>query len=289
MPTLDQDFKFRMAEIALCDDERTALKFQGGETAALERLNHYFFGSRCLTKYKETRNGMIGPDYSSKFSTWLANGCLSVRHVYYETLKYEKQVTKNASTLHFIDELYWRDFFRFYADAHGYKIFMAYGVTKKTDAVWRRDLDIIKRWKEGTTGMPIIDALMRELNTTGFMGNRGRQIVASYLALDLQQDWRFGAYHFEEKLIDHDPQSNYGGWNAIAGVGPGRVNYFNTTLQSEKFDPDGDFIRKWVPELALVPNNYIHDPWNMPKGARKSARLEIGLQDQESKYHAFYP
>ena len=78
--------------------------------------------------------------------------------------------------------------------------------------------------------MPIIDAFMRELNTTGFMSNRGRQIVGSYLALDLKQDWRFGAHHFEEMLIDHDVQSNYVGWNAIAGLGPGRINFFNTLL-----------------------------------------------------------
>ena len=121
-------------------------------------------------------------------------------------------------------------------------------------------MDLINRWKQGTTGMPIVDAFMRELNETGWMGNRGRQIVASYLTLDLKQDWRYGAHHFEETLLDHDVQSNYGSWNSAAGVGTGRVNRFNTSLQSSKFDPDGEFIRTWCPELAEVPLELIHNP-----------------------------
>lgn len=141
---------------------------------------------------------------------------------------------------------------------------------------WGQDLDLIHRWKTGQTGMPIVDAFMRELNATGFMSNRGRQVVAAYLALDLQQDWRFGAYHFEEYLIDHDVHSNYGGWNSVAGVGPGKVNHFNMLMQSKNYDKKGDFIRMWVPELARVPNNYIHDPWNMPRGQRKMLKITIG-------------
>lgn len=93
----------------------------------------------------------------------------------------------------------------------------------RTQNKWKTNEKLIQRWKQGLTGMPLIDALMRDLNATGFMSNRGRQIVACYLALDLGQDWRHGAYHFEEKLIDHDVQSNYGGWNSAAGVGPGRT------------------------------------------------------------------
>jgi len=97
---------------------------------------------------------------------------------------------------------------------------------------WRCDLDLIDRWRRGMTGMPLVDANMRELALTGWMSNRGRQVVAAYLALDLKQDWRFGAHYFEEMLIDHDVRSNYGGWSACAGLGPGRVNFFNTLLQS---------------------------------------------------------
>jgi len=124
--------------------------------------------------------------------------------------------------------------------------------------------------------MPIVDAFMRELKFTGFMSNRGRQIVASYLALDLKQDWRIGAHHFEEYLLDHDVHSNYGNWNAAAGVGPGRVNFFNVLRQAHQYDRKGEFVRLWVPELAKVPESYIHDPWNMPRGQRKMLKLSIG-------------
>ena len=139
-------------------------------------------------------------------------------------------------------------------------------------------MDVINRWKNGQTGMPIIDAHMRELKATGFMSNRGRVVVASYLALDLRQDWRFGAYHFEEYLIDHDVHQNYGNWNMAAGVGPGRLDQKNVVHQSWTYDRKGEFIRMWVPELRNVPESYIHSPWNLPPYQRKMIKLTIGDQ-----------
>jgi deoxyribodipyrimidine photo-lyase len=113
---------------------------------------------------------------------------------------------------------------------NGNKVFSQYGIYNRDYYVWKVDKDVIQRWREGRTGMPIVDALMREMNYTGFMPNRGRMVVACYLAQDLKQDWRWGAHWFEEKLIDHDVQSNYGGWSGAAGIGAGRVLVFNTTL-----------------------------------------------------------
>lgn len=113
--------------------------------------------------------------------------------------------------------------------------------------------------------MPIIDALMRDMNKTGFMPNRGRMVVACYLTMDLKQDWRHGAHYFEEKLIDYDVHSNYGGWNFSSGIGPGRVLIFNTIKQSKDHDKNGEYIKMWVPELSNVPLTYIHDPWTLPE------------------------
>lgn len=113
--------------------------------------------------------------------------------------------------------------------------------------------------------MPLIDALMRELNVTGFLSNRGRQIVASYLTLDLEQDWRYGARHFEEVLIDHDVHSNYASWNFAAGLGPGKVLHFNVQKQAKDYDPDSAFVRMWVPDLENVATKFIHSPWTMSK------------------------
>ena len=234
---------------------------------------------------------MIGADYSSKFSPWLANGSISVKQIYHAVKLYESQNNlskqQSESLNHFISELYWRDFFRFYCVNWENAIFYAEGI-KNSAPKWKNDPKIVQRWKTGTTGFPIIDANMRELNATGFMSNRGRQIVGSFLALDLQQDWRYGASHFEEMLIDHDVHSNYGGWNAIAGVGPGRVNFFNTVGQSQRYDPEGEYIKLWVPELKDVPANFIHDPWNMPKGLQKMLKLTIG-ESGNGKYDTLYP
>lgn len=113
------------------------------------------------------------------------------------------------------------DYWKYYCMYHSDRVFRPYGLTKRPDYSWRVDKNVIKRWKEGNTGMPYIDALMRELNTTGYMPGRGRLAAASYFTHDLKQDWRYGAHYFEEKLIDHEVHSNFGNWNKESGIGPG--------------------------------------------------------------------
>jgi deoxyribodipyrimidine photo-lyase len=168
----------------------------------------------------------MGADYSSKLCPWLACGAISPRFVYHETKRFEAKFLENESTKHFISELFWRDVCHWYCFRHGPRVFYEYGALEKGQQ-WKTNLDLINRWKNGTTGIPIIDAFMRELKFSGFMSNRGRQIVASFLTLDLKQDWRYGAQHFEETLIDHDVHSNYASWNFAAGLGPSKVLLFN--------------------------------------------------------------
>ena len=141
---------------------------------------------------------------------------------------------------------------------------------------WEDKVEDLQRWKEGKTGLPLIDALMREMNESGFMPNRGRMVAASYLTHDLRIDWREGAAHFEEKLIDHDVTSNYGGWNWSAGIGSGRPLIFNALKQSKDHDKKGDYIRTWVKELSHLPTEYIHDPWNMAEALQKASKVIIG-------------
>lgn len=172
----------------------------------------------------------MGDDYSSKISPWLANGCLSVRQAYFVSEDYKMKMNSHPITKSvdkFVDELFWRDFYKLWFIYQGSKPFYRYGIHDRSYYNWKADMDIINRWKTGMTGMPLIDALMRDMNRTGFMSNRGRQIVAAYLTLDLGMDWRYGAHHFEEVLVDHDVTSNYGGWNAASGLGPGKVLNFN--------------------------------------------------------------
>ena len=241
IPTLE-DLGLNMPEI----DSRVVLDFQGGEKAALERLKNYLWETKLLSKYKETRNGLIGANYSSKLSPWLALGCISPRTIYYEVKKYEAEIIKNSSTYWLIFELVWRDYFRFIAKKHGAKLFRVNGIRER-EIEFNEDKDAFKKWCEGKTSQPFVNANMMELNSTGFMSNRGRQIVASFLAHDLKVKWTWGAAYFESLLIDYDPASNWGNWNYMAGVGndPRKDRYFNVESQAAKYDPKNEYINLW--------------------------------------------
>ncbi|MCW5861342.1 MAG: FAD-binding domain-containing protein, partial [Caldilineales bacterium] len=144
---------------------------------------------------------------------------------------------------------------------------------------WRNDPDDFAAWCEGRTGYPIVDAAMRQMAESGWMHNRARMIVASFLVKDLLIDWRWGERFFMQHLIDGDPAANNGGWQWTAGVGTDAAPYFrvfNPVLQSAKFDPDGVFIRRWLPELAAVPTSYLHAPWTMPTSLQQAAHCIIG-------------
>lgn len=276
------DFLPTLAQLGVAeptDDARGVMRFMGGEASALRRLKHYLWDTDCLSKYFETRNGMIGADYSSKLSPWLAHGCLSPLKVLEQVSAYEAARVKNKSTYWLIFELLWRDFFRFYAAKHGTAIFQLGGVTgeRRDWAKGAAGADKLRRWKEGRTGLPLVDANMREMAATGFMSNRGRQNVASYLALDLGVDWRAGADHFESLLIDYDTGSNWGNWVHAAGLArSGRINQFNIVKQSKDYDANGDYVRLWCPELQKVPNKYVHTPWEMPKQVQDDVGVRIG-------------
>jgi deoxyribodipyrimidine photo-lyase len=251
--------------------------FKGGEDEGFRRLQTYFWDQDRLRFYKETRNGLLGADYSSKFSPWLALGCLSPRNVYEEVQRYEKERTKNQSTYWLIFELIWRDYFRFISKKHGNRIFQLGGVKNNVDK-WSREEEVFWKWANGQTGIPFIDANMRELNATGFMSNRGRQNVASFLVNDLKIDWRWGATYFESQLIDYDVYNNWGNWMYIAGVGndPRENRYFNTLRQAENFDPKGDYVRHWVSELASIPGFDIHQPFELSTSQLKDYGVSLG-------------
>ena len=231
-------------------DSRAVLQFKGGESEAIQRLKHYFHDTQCLSTYKETRNGMIGADYSSKFSPWLALGCLSPRFIYAEIKKYEKQFGANDSTYWLVFELLWRDFFRFMFKKYQTKFFLYEGI--KTEKMNSKSLNekLLSQWIIGATPSDFINANMLELQKTGFMSNRGRQNVASYFCNELNMDWRFGAAYFEEQLIDYDVCSNWGNWAYLAGVGndPRGHRYFNIEKQANDYDKKKSFRKVWLTE-----------------------------------------
>ncbi len=241
-------------------DTRSVLQFQGGESAGLQRLHQYFWEQDLLREYKETRNGLLGADYSSKFSAWLAMGCLSPRRIYDEVQRYETQVVRNKSTYWLIFELIWRDYFRFVAKKHGNTLFQIEGIRQDG---WKGTVDwgLFEKWKAGETGIPFVDANMLEIKNSGFMSNRGRQNVASFLVNDLGLDWRMGAEYFESQLIDYDPCSNWGNWNYVAGVGndPREGRYFNVISQAKRYDSQGEYVKHWLPVLTRVPRTLVHE------------------------------
>ncbi|MDC6406811.1 MULTISPECIES: DASH family cryptochrome [Maribacter] len=227
-------------------DNRSAFPFQGGETQALRRIAHYFWETKKLAYYKKTRNGLVGTDYSSKLSAWLANGSISARSIYWQVKKFEKEVKKNQDTYWLVFELIWRDFFKYVSLKHGPKIFRLEGILDK-QYDWQLDQSKLDQWIEGNTPDAFVNANMRELEKTGWMSNRGRQNVASYWAKELEQDWRFGAAYFESMLIDYDVHSNWGNWMYNSGVGNDpRDRKFNTKLQAERYDPNGKFQKHWL-------------------------------------------
>lgn len=243
------------------EDPRGVLPFKGGAAAAHARLQHYFWEKRRLAVYKKTRNGMLGPDYSSKFSPWLANGCISPREIYDEVMRFEVEVERNESTYWLVFELLWRDYFRFVAMRHGSRLFWKSGTKPRSQ--WKGDVGpgasdsrakrALEAWQSGCTKDAFVNANMRELEATGFMSNRGRQNVASYLVHDLGVDWRWGAAHFEQHLLDYDPASNWGNWAYIAGVGndPRPNRKFNTVSQAERYDPEGKYVAVWSQPTLL--------------------------------------
>ena len=229
-------------------DPRTAYPFIGGETEGLRRIDYYLSQTRLVSSYKKTRNELIGKDYSSKFSAWLALGCLSPRYIFFELKKYEKQVGANDSTYWLYFELLWRDFFRFMMKKHKQKMFLFNGITNAAKEPEPINLALLEKWALGNTGNDFIDANMKELNATGYMSNRGRQNTASFLCNDLKLDWRYGAAYFEQQLVDYDECSNWGNWLYIAGVGndPRKDRYFNQDEQVKKYDKDRAYQNLWL-------------------------------------------
>lgn len=220
-------------------------ELNGGETTALAHLDAYFNSSQPA-HYKTVRNALDGWDHSTKFSAWLAQGSLSCRTLASRLQTYEKNVTANESTYWIYFELLWREYFQWYAHCHKEKLFKADGIRGRP----RRRCyypERYQKWCHGNTPYPLVNACMHQLNETGYLSNRGRQIAASCFVNELGLDWRFGAAFFEQQLIDYDMASNWGNWQYIAGVGadPRGGRHFNLDKQTRLFDPDGEYIRRY--------------------------------------------
>jgi deoxyribodipyrimidine photo-lyase len=243
-----------------------------GEAEAQRRLND-FLAARAYA-YDEGRNRLPaapGDDTlggSSFLSPYLRFGMLSPRQAYWGAREAYAAVAnpdRRASVETWVSELVWREFYMHIL--HDYPHVLQRSFRQAYDALeWRHAPAELNAWKYGMTGYPVVDAAMRQLRAMGWMPNRARMIVASFLTKDLLIDWRLGERHFMDWLIDGDPAANNGGWQWTAGTGTDAQPYFrifNPVAQSQKFDPQGVYIRRWLPELHAVPDAHLHAPWEM--------------------------
>jgi deoxyribodipyrimidine photo-lyase len=231
-------------------DPRSAFPFSGDEPSALARLDHYLFRSDGLRTYKATRNGLVGTEYSSKFSPFLAIGSLSVRRIWQEVLRYQELHGADEGSEWMKQELLWREFFLWSEQRHG-AAFHAPGGIQNRPPEWIEDRERFVRWTRGDSGHPLIDAQLNELLTTGYLSNRGRQWVASHFVNELRLPWTWGARFFEWMLIDAHPAVNTGNWAYLAGVGSdprsfrGSPRRFDLERQVRLYDPEQTHRLRW--------------------------------------------
>lgn len=251
-----------------CDDwiQKPSEQARGGETAALKRLESYVGEAEKLFSYKETRDGMLSLDDSSKLSFWLASGCLSPKRVYQRILDMESNSRRNESSYWLFFELLWREYFQWLLIATESSLFSLKGLLDY-ERQWSHDTELFEAWKNGQTGYPLVDAAMTELKETGYMSNRSRQNVASFLTKNLGVNWLWGARYFEEQLIDFDPASNYGNWAYQAGVGTDmrELRAFNVVSQGTRYDPKGLYVKYWLNLPSELPGKTVYDPYELMK------------------------
>lgn len=232
-----------------------------GEAAARRRLDTFLGGA--VAGYREHRD-LPAEDGTSRLSPYLRFGMLSIRRALAAAFERSRERAGHEGVQKWIDELVWREFYVAILDRHPHVATRAF--KPEFDAVrWNDDPAAFAAWCQGRTGYPIVDAGMRQLAETGWMHNRVRMIAASFLSKDLLLDWRLGERFFYERLVDGDPASNNGGWQWAASTGTDAQPWFrifNPVLQGRKFDPDGSYVRRYVPELRSVPDAQLHDPWN---------------------------
>jgi deoxyribodipyrimidine photo-lyase len=259
-----------------------ASPFLPGEQEAWRRLEAFARGhAAAIHRYAEGRN-RLDRDDTSELSPYLRFGMLSARRAVVSARKAIEdssgsELEKGART--WLDQLIWREFYIHILAQYPQVLKQAFRPNMR-DIEWVNDQEEFEAWKNGMTGYPVVDAAMRQLIQTGWMHNRARMIVASFLVKDLLIDWRWGEQWFMQHLFDGDPACNNGGWQWTAGTGTDAAPYFrifNPVLQGRKHDPRGEYVRRWLPELRDLPERYVHAPWEMPSETQRAVGCIIGV------------
>jgi deoxyribodipyrimidine photo-lyase len=259
--------------------KKTLELYRAGEEYALDKLEKFI--DQKIFLYKEKRD-FPAIDGTSSLSPYLSSGILSSKQCLFEV--FEKLSEEEEGVKTWVNEIIWREFYK-YIFFHNPRVSKNLSFSEKYDDFsWSDNQDHFIAWTKGETGVPIIDAAMRQLNSTGWMHNRLRMIVAMYLSKNLLIDWRKGEKYFMQNLIDGDFASNNGGWQWSASTGVDAAPYFrifNPITQSEKFDKKGDFIKKWVPEISSAKN--IHDPSTNERNDLRYSNHLVDLKESRKK------
>jgi len=232
----------------------------------------------------------MGTEYSSKWSPFLAHGCVSPRWIYHRIRHFEKstRISNRNTEWSVVVMLVFRDWMKFECLKYGDKIFYENGAWGRSKyepfsapnwSGWRRDKALFAKWTNAETGYPFIDAAMTELNKTGYLSLRWRLAVASFLVKDMRIDWRWGAEYFEATLVDYDCAMNFVNWNFVAGVGFDRgaaKKYISQFRYAALNDREGHYVKLWLPQMRAVSKRYIHSPWLMGATKQKINRFHIG-------------
>jgi deoxyribodipyrimidine photo-lyase len=232
-----------------------------------------------MHQYKARRD-LPGVDGTSRLSPHLSVGTISPRKVYWaaRSAAERSEPAAKAGIDTYVSELIWREFY--YQILSNFPFVQRESFKEELRTIrWRKNESRFARWTSGTTGYPIVDAAMRQLNSEGWMHNRTRMIVASFLTKDLHLNWQEGERYFFDRLVDADVAANNGGWQWTAGTGTDASPWFrifNPVNQGKKFDPEGVYVRRYVPELSSVPNALIHEPWKMSRQDQEACRCRIG-------------
>ena len=252
--------------------------FPAGEAEGQKRLDR--FTQAPIDHYHEQRDRM-DLDGTSSLSPYLRFGMVSMRQAVWAAQEAGMRAAGSGSEKGpetWLNELIWREFYLSILYHFPYVLGKTFR-SRFREIPWRNDPGEFDAWKEGQTGYPVVDAAMQQLRQTGWMHNRARMIVASFLTKDLLIDWRWGERWFMENLLDGDPAANNGGWQWTAGTGADAAptfRIFNPVVQGMKFDPQGTYVRHWVPKLAHVPDQFIHEPWKMTVEQQKQSGCILG-------------
>ncbi len=259
----------------------SCVPFRGGEVEAQRRLQDFLDGEETPVFRYAARRDRMDLAGTSQLSPYLRFGMLSTRQAVVGALgavETAPSPDRRQGAETWLNELIWREFYQAILYHHPGVENESYRPEFRSIA-WENDETTFAAWRDGQTGYPVVDAGMRQLVETGWMHNRARMIVASFLVKDLLIDWRWGERFFMQHLVDGDPAANNGGWQWTAGTGTDSAPYFrifNPILQGKKCDPEGAYVRRWVPELVGVPDRYIHVPWEMPADLQRQVGCVIG-------------